>query len=428
MKNMKYGRTLLALALVLVVLGSVVGGTIAWFTDEVTSTSNVIKSGTLDVTFEYAEEYADDPADVQWKNADSAAIFDYKYWEPGYTQVRYVKVANVGDLAFKYDMNVQPAGVLGEVDLDDYTFTPYEPEPEYKLEDMIDVYIVPARKYDSFADIKAAAETDPITVADMVEAKSGMKGVLLPAEGKGSDRVPDTVPADADVGEVEYCIALHMKEEAGNEYQNLSISDGFAVQLQATQYTYEEDDFGSDYDANAEFANLPAAVVLKQDLPEDPEAEYGHPLEVAYSFRTTVTPDLEANPDLLDNPYINWHADFVVSFDKDVAEGDVTLVGQYDSWGSDWLGFPVPKDMAADEEIRLLGEAAKILYPSLNITINYAELCALVQQFNCGAYSEGAAAGTTMTVELRIYETKEDSINTETGIYETIGTFTYTFE
>ena len=105
MKNMKYGRTLLALALVLVVLGSVVGGTIAWFTDEVTSTSNVIKSGTLDVTFEYAEEYADDPDAVQWRNADSAAIFDYKYWEPGYTQVRYVKVANVGDLAFKYDMN-----------------------------------------------------------------------------------------------------------------------------------------------------------------------------------------------------------------------------------------------------------------------------------------------------------------------------------
>ena len=427
MKNMKYGRTLLALALVLVVLGSVVGGTIAWFTDEVTSTSNVIKSGTLDVTFEYAEEYAEDPADVQWKNADSSAIFDYKYWEPGYTQVRYVKVANVGDLAFEYALAVKPAAPRGDFNDADGSFTPYEPEPEYKLEDMIEVYVAPAAKYANFAEIKAAAETAPITIADMIGAKDAMKGVLLPAEGKGSDRVIDPAPADAIVGEIDYCIALHMKEEAGNEYQNLSISDGFSVQLEAKQYTYEMDDFGSTYDENAEYSNLPAAVVLKQDIPE------GSDLEVAYSFRTTDVPDVKNHPELLDNPYINWHADFVVSFDKPVAAGDVTLAGQYDYWNENWLSFPTYKDLAAGEKLRLLGEAAPEMgLPT--IYINYGELCALVQEFCCGAYGNENVTGTTMTVELRIYETEEpspengNSVNKETTRNVKLGTFTYTFD
>lgn len=426
MKNMKYARTLLTLALVLVVLGSIVGGTIAWFTDEVTSTSNIIKSGTLDATLEYKEKLAD-----EWQNADSTAIFDYKYWEPGFTQVRYMKVANVGDLAFKYEMAVKPAAPLGQFNDSDGTFTPYEPEPEYKLEDVIDVYVVPAEEYTSFAEIKAAADAigyTPITIADMINAEgSAMNGILLPEEGKGSDRVTGNVPANAIEGSIDFCIALHMQEEAGNEYQNLSISDGFAVQLQATQYTYEEDDFGSDYDADAEYDNYPSAVVLPQEIPE------GSDLEVAYAFRTTDIPDVANNPELLDNPYINWHADFVVSFDKPVAEGDVTLGGQYDYWNDSWLYFPTYKDLAAGEKLRLLGEAAPEMgLPT--IYINYGELCAYVQQFCCGAYGNDSVTGTTMTVELRIYETEEpsadngNSVNVETGRSVKLGTFTYTFE
>ncbi|MBE5814160.1 MAG: hypothetical protein E7320_02995 [Clostridiales bacterium] len=439
MKNMKYARTLVTLALVLVVLGSIVGGTIAWFTDEVTSTSNVVKSGTLDLTFEYKEKLAD-----EWKNADSAAIFDYKYWEPGYTQVRYVKVANVGDLAFKYEMNVKPASVFGEVtvendgkDPEDYTFTPTYPEPEYKLEDMIEVYFAPAAEYASFDEIKAAAETAPITIAYMIETEGAMKGVLLPAEGKGSNRVPATAPANADVGEVEYCIALHMKEEAGNEYQNLSISDGFAVQLQATQYTYEEDSFDNTYDTNAEFANLPSAVVIPLDV-ETVKAETGVPVQAAYRFRTTDTPDPANNPELLSSPYFYWHADFVVSFDDDMEAGTFNLAGQYDMWDEKWVDVDsswLGKDYVKGDEIRLLGEVGKAFNGGDPIYVNYAELCAGIQKFDCGAYNKAAVnVGKTMTVELRIYETEApsaengNSVNVETGRFETIGRFNYTFD
>ena len=41
-----------------------------------------------------------------------------------------------------------------------------------------------------------------------------------------------------------------MKKEAGNEYQGLSI-DGIGITVVATQYTYENDSFGNEYDASA---------------------------------------------------------------------------------------------------------------------------------------------------------------------------------
>ena len=62
------------------------GTTYAWFTDSVTSTGNIIKTGTLEVTMEYSDELLD--ADSKdWKDASKGAIFSYDNWEPGYTQV-----------------------------------------------------------------------------------------------------------------------------------------------------------------------------------------------------------------------------------------------------------------------------------------------------------------------------------------------------
>ena len=51
-------------------------------------------------------------------------------------------------------------------------------------------------------------------------------------------------------------LALHMQESAGNEYQDLAIGTDFSLQILATQYTYEEDSFDDQYDANAEFGDV----------------------------------------------------------------------------------------------------------------------------------------------------------------------------
>ena len=210
-----------------------IGTTFAWFTDTVTSTGNIIKSGTLDVEMSWS-----DTRDGTYKDASAGAIFDYQYWEPGYTEVRYVNVKNVGDLAFKFQLNIIPdvKPVAGEVN----------------LADVIDVHVADVTNASGFDDRAAAmAGTQKVGVlsALMSDPNGAARGTMLPAAGKASDKV--VAPADAITGEITYCIVLHMQESAGNEYQNLSVGEGFAVQLLATQMTYEKDSFGNDYDTNA---------------------------------------------------------------------------------------------------------------------------------------------------------------------------------
>lgn len=424
----KYNRTLLVALLIAAVFATAIGGTFAWFTDEVTSTSNIIKTGTLDIGMNYATEYAGE--ETAWKDASSAAIFDHKLWEPGYTQVRYVQIKNLGDLAFKFQVNVKPTAILGSLEYNesnplDSVFTPAKPAPEYPLEEVIDVYIAPAKAYASFEDLKAKAG-DPLTIKELIEDADGAAyGQMLPGDAP-----------------IELCIALHMQESAGNEYQNASVADGFAIQVQAAQLTHEEDSFGDQYDADATYANLPSAVVIKLDEKAIAE-ESGVPLQTAYMFRTTDTPDPANNPELLDSPYFYWHADYVVTFDNDMTAGTFSLAGQYDLWGEQWVDINSSylenildrNVIKKGEEIRLLGEVGKVFNGGEPIYVNYAELCAGIQQFDCGAYNTSTQnIGKTMTVELRIYETEEpsdengNSHNVETGRYVTIGSFTYTFD
>ena len=72
-----------------------------------------------------------------------------------------------------------------------------------------------------------------------------------------------------------------------------------------------------------------------------------------------------------------------------------------------------------------------------SISVNYEEICQFGNDnkgFQCGAVDlTGANAGTTITVELRLYETTVDPAtgtgnkNDETGKYEVVGTYSYTF-
>ena len=82
MKNMKFWRTALVAALVLTVMLSVTGGTIAWFTDEVSSGVNTIQSGNLDMVVFYKPYGAENKT---WTEVDAnTEIFDdTALYEPG---------------------------------------------------------------------------------------------------------------------------------------------------------------------------------------------------------------------------------------------------------------------------------------------------------------------------------------------------------
>ena len=214
-KGTKRSLLMSALAMLLCV-SMLIGSTFAWFTDSVTSAGNIIKSGTLDVEMYWADGTKAVPtADADWENAADGAIFKYDLWEPGYTEVRHIKIENKGSLALKYQLNILPNGEVTD------------------LADVIDVYYLdPAAQLNDRASIDAQYRLGTLTevLAGMADTASGE---LL--AGKS-----DTVT-----------IALKMQESATNEYQDKYIGSSFSIQLLATQLTYEEDSFDDLYDEDA---------------------------------------------------------------------------------------------------------------------------------------------------------------------------------
>ena len=211
--------SILTLALCFTML---IGTTFAWFTDSASSTGNVIKTGNLDVEMYWADGTKAVPADesADWIDATAGAIFDYDNWEPGYVQVRHIKIANEGSLALKYKVNIIANGEVSD------------------LANVIDVYYV-----------------DPaVQVADRDALKSeyrlGTLTDVLAALGDTGNGMLKAYTADT------ITIAFKMQEDAGNEYMNKSIGTDFTVQLLATQAAYEGDSFNNQYDAEAKYPIL----------------------------------------------------------------------------------------------------------------------------------------------------------------------------
>ena len=97
-KSTKRALVSSALAIVMCV-AMLIGATFAWFTDTASTGVNKIQAGNLDVKLMYS-------TDMQtWKEAtDQTKLFDDNaLWEPGYTQVVYLKIVNAGNLALKYE-------------------------------------------------------------------------------------------------------------------------------------------------------------------------------------------------------------------------------------------------------------------------------------------------------------------------------------
>ena len=216
-KSTKRALLLSALSLLMCV-SMLIGSTFAWFTDSVTSAGNIIKSGTLDVEMYWADG-TEVPESANWEDASEGAIFNYDLWEPGYVEVRHIKIANEGTLALKYQLKIMANGEVSD------------------LSDVIDVYYLdPAQQI-----ANRTALTEDIKLGTLTEVLAGLDTT---ASGKLAANTADTVT-----------LALKMQESAGNEYQGKSIGSDFSVILMATQLTAEEDSFDEQYDKEATFLN-----------------------------------------------------------------------------------------------------------------------------------------------------------------------------
>lgn len=221
MKNSKSTKPALVSSILSLILctAMLIGTTLAWFTDSVTSAGNKITAGNLEVTMEW-KDGTKNPSDAEgWQNASQNAIFNNDKWEPGYTEARHVRISNQGNLALKYEICIVANGEVSD------------------LAEAIDVYYIKDGR--QIANRGGLEESEKIgTLADVLAKPYVAKGHI-------SGMKDNVVSSDIAT------IALKMQENAGNEYQGMSIGTDFSIQLTATQYIEENDSFGNDYDENA---------------------------------------------------------------------------------------------------------------------------------------------------------------------------------
>ena len=238
-KNLKRAFLASLMAFILCV-SSLLGTTYAWFTDSVTSSGNKIVAGSLKIDLLLKDK------DDNWTSLKdtSKAIFDYENWEPGYTDVKVLKVVNEGTLALKWMAKFISAYELTE------------------LADVIDVYV-----NTSVTDLPSERDlsnwTKVGTVRDFVNT------------------IEETTKGTLNANEFAYLgIALKMQETAGNEYQGMSLGGAFDIQILATQYTAEDDSFDDQYDENAPFGTYIELGEGEDLLAALASAEAGMPLTI----------------------------------------------------------------------------------------------------------------------------------------------------
>jgi len=210
-----------------------IGTTFAWFTDSASSGSNVIQAGNLDIEVEYTLD------GENWNALDGATdLFQKGLWEPGHTEVVALKIENKGSLALKYSVNMN---IFNEV--------------VGKNKDGEDIVL-----------------SDILTVSTLTQQANDAMGVgdiVLMLAYLGEDKIAyqtTTSFKDANIlgenqsllaGDAYYLfIKVDMDENVGNEANH----DGenvpsieFGLNVLATQYTYENDSFGNQYDKEAEY-------------------------------------------------------------------------------------------------------------------------------------------------------------------------------
>ena len=198
----------------LMCIAMLIGTTFAWFTDTASTSVNKIQSGTLKVGLQMSSDgstWTDaEGQTLNFKKATGATAGEAVLWEPGCTyELPALRVTNNGNLAFKYKIVV--SGIDGDA----------------KLLEAIDFTV----KFNG----------EEVNL-------DNWEGILLPEGKTATAGTAEEVKESSSL-----VISGHMKEEAGNDYQNLSI-DGISVTVYATQYTYEYDSYNNTYDLSSMYA------------------------------------------------------------------------------------------------------------------------------------------------------------------------------
>ena len=242
----KKSALLMSFTSLLICFAMLVGSTFAWFTDTATTGVNKIVSGKLKVDLVAAEKDLDGKYPsltgkdgkllwtqkvVSGSNETLKAVENegLPLWEPGVNFLTQgFKIANKGNLALKWKVEVNKGTTAANAG-------------DYDLLDVIDFSVV-------------------------TKSENGDQKATELAAFEGQLKDGNTVSKET------YYIKGHMQEEAGNNYQSLTL-DGITVTVYATQLNYENDSIGPDYDKDAQY---PTSI---QELKKN------------YSADATIVPD-----------------------------------------------------------------------------------------------------------------------------------------
>ena len=277
------------------------GTTYAWFTDSVASTNNIIQSGNLDVELYWSTDNS------TWEKVDSNTnVFTSTLWEPGHTEVVYLKVVNEGSLALKYQLGVNIASEVGSTNVYDKTF---------KLSEFI--------KYGVVATDTAFADRDKA-----VEALTTITALNTPYLSEVTKLGPVTKDAsnndvfDSDV----VAMVVYMPTDVGNDAnykKDAAVPKiNLGINLFATQVEAESDSFGDDYDKDAVLYEVRNATQLAAALAQGQSVKLMEDIELTETVN--IPADAISTIDLNGND-INYTA---TSGSVIYSKGNLTIIGE----------------------------------------------------------------------------------------------------
>ena len=233
-----------------------VGTTFAWFTDSVTSANNVIKSGNLDIEVEYTLD------GENWKDLDGAYdLFQKGLWEPGHTEVVVLKITNNGTLALKYNANMN---IINE------TVGKNKENKDIVLSDILTVGTCTQQYTNANGTVASGADIFPAMAFNGEGGVDGWIGYQTTSTFKtGSVLKNDKKlePKESDYLAIKVDMAETVSNEANHNGTDIPTIE-FGINVLATQFTYEEDSFGKDYDKDAQYKESETTYVAVGTLEE----------------------------------------------------------------------------------------------------------------------------------------------------------------
>lgn len=217
------------------------GTTFAWFTDSVTSANNIIKSGKLDVALEYKADWNDKwmPVDKNTKVFKEGALY-----EPGYTEVVYLRISNAGSLAFKYNLNVNIKGETGSTNVYGDTFM---------LSDYLQIGSYYQDEY-----VSGFNYADALMPHMFGTREAALKSVSLHKLSEADLMIVKNSPIKAGEDTAQIVALVLTMPESGSKEANTKPGEAapklnIGLSVAATQYADERDSFDNQYDKDSPY-------------------------------------------------------------------------------------------------------------------------------------------------------------------------------